>query len=224
MAEIVQAAATVVSFIVAVVAAWVAWVAKGVAEASNVIAADARDAEKEQARIANEALLAARRQTELSAVPNVVATNPRILQASGNRPQRLQVDIHNAGPTVAYGLIVSAAAAIDRNLDTVDDSTRGASRRDPGLPPGKDHQTLSAPVDTLSEWMAVSVECFSPLGTLVRHDYLWGRPSGKWRLHRVTMTPETGPPLIFNLGLGWFDEADPDADPEGKPPVFGGAA
>jgi hypothetical protein len=220
MSDAVQAAATAVTLVVAVVAVWVAWVAKNVAEASNVIAGDARDAEKDQARIADAALTATRRQTELGAVPNLVVRNPTIRPPNGSRPQRLNVSIENGGSTVAYGVILSAAVAATRDLGSIDEKTRGSSRREPGLQPGAHLQMLSAPLPTLyGDWIAVRVEWYSPLGAAARHDYLWSRTEGKWRLHRVVVKPESGPPLTFDLELG----VEQDDEPEDKPP-FGASA
>lgn len=167
------------------VAAWVAWVAKN-------IASDARDAEHAQAQIAGEALAATRRQTELGAVPQLVALGPVLHHARAGKPPRLTVAIKNGGPTTAYGVILSAAIARERDLSTVDEATRNASRREPGLVAGEHLDTLGVPMPTSAdaEWLAVTVECYTPLGTAVRQDYLWGPKDAKWRLHRVTITPQ----------------------------------
>ena len=212
----IQALGSVGALVVALFAVWVAWAAKRVADASNVIASDARDAETAQAAIADEALRATRRQTDLTAVPHLIARNPRLHPGRGaDRPDRFGVDIENGGPTVAYGIILSAALASERDLDSVDESTRGASRREPGLAPGQRLETLAVPMPTgTSEWLAVRVAYHTPLGTSVRQDYLWGRTTLKWRLHRITISPEAGPPLQFELSLE-LDLDEPDRPPFG---------
>jgi hypothetical protein len=204
MSDEVQAASSVVSFLIAVVAAWVAWVAKG-------IAADARDAEKAQAAIAADALRATRLQIELQAVPHLIASNARINEATSTRPARFVMHIVNGGPTVAYGVMMSAAVATARDLDAIDESTRGGSRREPGLAPGQPLQTLGAPMPYDGEWIAVRLEYYSPLGADVVHDYIWGRQESKWRLHRVTIRPSEGPPLRFDLRLSPGDAEPPES-------------
>ena len=113
-AESIQSFSAVAAIIVAAVAAW--------------IAHDARNAEKAQAKIANEALAATRRQTELGSVLSLIARSPRVFAPSGTKPQRLNLAIENGGPTVAFGIIVSAALATSEALSP---SMRGTERQPP---------------------------------------------------------------------------------------------
>jgi hypothetical protein len=68
---------------------------------------------------------------------------------------------------------------------------------------------LAAPLPNVyGDWIAVRIDYYTPLGSAVTQDYLWSRTYEKWRLHRVTISPDVGPPLRFDLDLGPADGRD----------------
>lgn len=199
----------------AIVAAASTIAAVGVAGVAARIAHDARNAEKAQARVAELALAAARRQTYLGAVPFLAPTAPPNLNVLG-----LVLTVVNGGPTVAYGILISLAGANVRLVDQIDAATERWSGRQAALAPDK-QMSIGVKVDHLREpagdreyhwthkWIRVRLTYYSPLGATVTQDYMWDTRPDKsiWRLHRVTIDPKDGSaPLSFSLTLGPAEE------------------
>jgi hypothetical protein len=150
----------IASVIVAAAAVIVAWLARGVARDANKISGDARDTAKE-------ALTATRRQTALGAVPFLTVATPKITSAG-----QFRLAITNGGPTVAYGVIATVAAARSRDIDDVDRSTRRWSGRESAVAPGDDpifrHVSgdnlvnMGGPPKPLYAWTSIRLEYHSP--------------------------------------------------------------
>lgn len=159
---IVQAGASVVAVFVAGVAVW--------------IAKQARDAEKAQASIANDALQAARRQMALSVVSFLRVDHP-YAQWKVDYPY-LSVTYANAGPGVAYAVKVSVMGAVGKGQD--DRARTQVSGVLPALLQGNEH-TTHVPISALRRdeysnrfldpFLTVVVEHRSPLGALVTATY-----------------------------------------------------
>ncbi len=202
--EQVQAFTALSTVVVACVAAYIAWKARGVAHDANAIA-------RRASHTAEDALVATRRQTALAAIPYLTVGVPEV-RSSGD----FMLVIRNGGPTVAYGILVTVAAARSRSVDDIDRSSSRSSGRAAALAPGDDPLRRSVsgstlvkmnPPSPLSAWTAFELEYNSPLGASVSHTYLWDG-ARRWRLHRVRVDPgeDAGSRVQFDIALGPSDE------------------
>lgn len=202
----IQAGAAVASVFVALV---IGVAAVLVARRSNGVSKDAVRVAEEAREISRDAVGQARRQTILASVPHLVAGRPSITA------ERIEINVMNGGPTVAYGILVSVAGATDRNLEAIDEDSRTHSGRQVSLVPGPRSLRLRM-ANTLSKsypWLHVRLEYRSPLGARVSHDYL-GPPAiadKRYRLHLVTIDPlDAGDAISFPIELGRFE---PEEEP-----------
>jgi hypothetical protein len=207
----IQAGASIASVVVALV---IGAVALRVAARSNGIAKDAVRVAEEAREISRDAVHETRRVAILGSVPDLFASRPN---PHGDPPVRLNVEVANSGPTVAYGVLVSVAGAAERSLDAIDETTRAWSGRQVALRPGSNPLELVIRSGRPAEfpWMHLRLEYVSPLGAHIRHDYLSPAESRdrRHRLHRVTIDPRDGSePIEFDIELGPFDD-EPDLRP-----------
>jgi hypothetical protein len=226
----VQAAAAVGTVIVAIAAIAVALTARDVAQDANKIAGDANkiagdaieiakqaNSISEDARdVARQTAIDSKRHALLAAVPHL---SIEAINLVGGAAPVLKLRIRNGGPTVAYGVLASAAAAAERSISAAQEETRRQSGRKVAVPPGGE-LGLQIPADTLAlqpssvdteAYTAIRVEYYGPLGGRVRQDYILLMKTNAHfvRLHQMSIDPRDGGlPVEFEITLGRFEEAD----------------
>jgi len=206
----IQAISAVISVFVALGAVAVAWKARGVATEANGIAAEARDIAGIQAK-------QTQRLARLAAVPHLAIVS--VAMVPKNNQPRLTIEVENGGPSVAYGLLATAAGTHERSLEHLHEATRRQSGRQVALPAGQ-RRRLYVPFDHWLEesgtglnypWIAIRLEWYGPLGVKATQDYLWPtKPRDyRFRLHRMSIDPGDGSaPEVWEIVLGRFDQED----------------
>lgn len=204
-ALLIEAAASVASFVVALVAVVVAIWATRVSKRAG-LAAD------RQAAAADASVASGRRQVLLASAPYLAVSRPTV---RWDEPHpRLVVRVENGGQSVAYGVIATAMAAKGRDQPIPE--IRAESGRQAALAPGASMPLFipavnferSAGHGFSTGWLVIVIEHYSPLGVRVRTTYEWKTDPAQrvLRTRSVQIDPADGGELMsFELQRGSSD-------------------